>query len=464
LQADLVVLVVADGDRDLARGRADRDAVDQDLGALDVGADGRAAERQAGGAGVGLGLGRRPRVGLRLGRRRVVGDDEHDDREQQADGADADEDQRGAVGGDLRVRLAGVDGGVRAAHRRDRGERAGVDGAGGEGAAELGDGATFFSGAHGAEGLAEQFGEPTGGLDALLAVLAEGQLQQLDGRGRGVARGRDLGPHVLEHRGHRALGRERRLALEHLVEDAAERVDVGAVVEVGAVALLGAHVLRGAEHLAGPGQLHGVEAAGDAEVEDFNDGGDADGLDEDVVGLEVAVEDAVLVRLAEALGDLPRELQALELGDAALLEPLGQALAGQQLHDHVRAAVVGLAVLVHADRRRVAQLRGDLELAAEPDDELGVGQALAPDQLDRDLAIDLGVVGLVDDAHAALADDLLDQVAAGDRPADVVGETDLQRRRGGAARLRIDGLDSRGLASPWRYVHRGFAGKASVTV
>ena len=218
------------------------------------------------------------------------------------------------------------------------------------------------------------------------------------------------------------------------------------MVEVGPVALLRAHVLRRAEHLARARQLQGIDAAGDAEVEDLDDRGDADGLDEDVVGLEVAVKNAVLVRLAEALGDLARELEGLELGHAALLEPLGEALPGQQLHHHVRPAIFRLAVLVHADRRRVAQLRGHLELAAEAGHELGVRQALAAHQLDRHLTVDLGVVGLVDDAHAALTDDLLDPVAAADRLVDVVVEGHLERR-GRRARCSGGGSRRRGRSS-----------------
>ena len=175
------------------------------------------------------------------------------------------------------------------------------------------------------------------------------------------------------------------------------------------------------------------------------------------------MKDAVLVRLAEALGDLTRELEGLELGHAALLEPLGQALPGQQLHHHVRAAILGLAVLVHANGRRVAQLRGDLELAPEAGHELGVLQALAPHQLDRDLAIDLRVVGLVDHTHAALADDLLDPVAAPDRLADVVVEGHFEGGRRCARRRRDDWFDFGGAASGrtggHRHVRAGVRGR-----
>ena len=129
--------------------------------------------------------------------------------------------------------------------------------------------------------------------------------------------------------------------------------------------------------------------------------------------------DLVLVGLREALGDLFGVLQRLDLGDPPALEPLREALAGEQLHHHVGATIVGLTVLVDADRRRVPELGGDLDLAAEAGDELLVGEALAAHQLDRDVAIDLHVQRTVDDAHPALAEEARDLEAAADHSANV---------------------------------------------
>src|SRR5207249_2017747 len=93
------------------------------------------------------------------------------------------------------------------------------------------------------------------------------------------------------------------IADEHLVEHGPERIDVGATVD-DAIAgrLLGAHVLWCAKRKSGlrdtcaSGVRHGER---DAEVRD-------DGLtrlEQDVLGLEVAMNDAVPVRIIERARD-----------------------------------------------------------------------------------------------------------------------------------------------------------------
>ena len=52
----------------------------------------------------------------------------------------------------------------------------------------------------------------------------------------------------------------------------------------------------------------------------------------DVGGLQVAVDDALLVRLLERLGDLLRDRERLVDRDRAALQPLGEVLAGDELH------------------------------------------------------------------------------------------------------------------------------------
>ncbi len=73
-------------------------------------------------------------------------------------------------------------------------------------------------------------------------------------------------------------------------------------------------------------------------------------------------------------GDLLGELQRLQLGDLALLEPLAQAGAGEQLHHHVRPAVLALAVLEHADGGGWRSWAVTSSSPAEADDELAVGE------------------------------------------------------------------------------------------
>ena len=108
-----------------------------------------------------------------------------------------------------------------------------------------------------------------------------------------------------------ARPREGKLAGGHLVHHAAQRVDVAAAVDAvrHAAGLLGRHVRRRAHHHAGLG-LAGALALvvgelGDAEVHHLDEVLLSLVDDEvDVVRLQVAVDDLVLVRRLERLADL----------------------------------------------------------------------------------------------------------------------------------------------------------------
>ena len=89
---------------------------------------------------------------------------------------------------------------------------------------------------------------------------------------------------------------------------------------------------------------------------------------------------------------------------------VGEVLALDELHDDERADGVG-AVVVHGDHARVVQRRGRLRLVPEAVEEVRVGAVLGPQDLDRDVALELGVAGPVDRGHAALAEQLDEAVA-----------------------------------------------------
>ena len=110
---------------------------------------------------------------------------------------------------------------------------------------------------------------------------------------------------------------ERRAAARHLERDAAERVEVGAPVDLRRVApLLGRHVRRRA-HRARRARRDAGERTGqlrDAEVEDLDAFAArqlAIGDEEDVVGLEIAMRDAGVVRGIEHARDLAADLAEL---------------------------------------------------------------------------------------------------------------------------------------------------------
>jgi len=126
---------------------------------------------------------------------------------------------------------------------------------------------------------------------------------------------------VLDADGERRVALERDAAGRHLVEDDAQRVDVGAGVDGLALDLLGAHVLGRPDHDPGPGDAFLFERAGDAEI---HDAGGARLVDHDVLRLEVAVDDALRVGLGQTVGDLSGDRDGAAGGHHADLadEPL----------------------------------------------------------------------------------------------------------------------------------------------
>ena len=190
--------------------------------------------------------------------------------------------------------------------------------------------------------------------------------------------------------------------------------------------LLGA-ALRGRAVAGDRGLVHPF---GDAEVEDFDGAGVGD---HDIGGLQVAVDDAALVRADEGAYDGDDQLDGAVFreGGGGCLGALGRVLVGVSLalaeevvegfalevfEDHVGGAEV-LAELVDDDDVFVGHLRGGEGLEKEAGDG---SAAVAADEFDGDEAAQAGVAGEEDGAHAAAAkgaDDfvVLDGGARGDR-------------------------------------------------
>ena len=138
-----------------------------------------------------------------------------------------------------------------------------------------------------------------------------------------------------------------------------------------------------------------VDALGEAEVEDLDV---AVVGHEDVVGLEVAVDDALAVRGGEAPRDLERPVDRLLLRHGRAVELAAQRLALEQLGHGVGDAVVRAEVVDREDVRM--RERGDgLGLALEARERVGVRGQLRGEDLDGDLAVELRVARAVDLAH-----------------------------------------------------------------
>ena len=288
---------------------------------------------------------------------------------------------------------------------------------------------------HGArvlEELLERDARVADRLEPPRGVLLQALLEQRPQRRRHARRQlREVGLLVhdrAQHVRHR-LAVEGAPAGEHLVEHAAEGPDVRAAVDGLAARLLRAHVAGGAEQHARlrhrergrvrglgvlrPGERVGVERLGQAEVEHLDA---AVAVDHDVRGLQVAVHDALLVRGLERLGDPEREAGRLLRLERAALQPGGERLAGRELH-HEEALAVALLETVDAGDARVGQRREHARLALEAREPLGVAREARGQQLERDVAAELRVLGAEDLAHAAGAE-LGRDLVVGDRGAD----------------------------------------------
>ena len=251
-----------------------------------------------------------------------------------------------------------------------------------------------------------------------------------DVRPQGAQRRRRLVGLLVQHL-HDVVAVIRRVAGQHLVDDRSHRVDVRARVGGLSGGLLGRHVFgrahghaRPGEAAAGLGGLLDLGALGDAEVEHLDEVGLALPADEqDVLGLEVAVDDAGVVGGLEGVAHLGGDVQRPRGGEGTFLEDHEAQLDPlDELHDEEERAVAGRPRVGDVDDVGVSGLGGRPRLAPEPLDDLGRAAVGGVQDLDRHPPPDLGVFGLVDPAHAALAAQALDAVAAGQqRPHELRG-------------------------------------------
>ncbi len=156
-------------------------------------------------------------------------------------------------------------------------------------------------------------------------------------------------------------------------------------------------------------------------------------VQQNVLGLDVAMDDAVPMRVVERVGHLARDAHRLVDAELRLaVELLAKRLALDVGHDVERQSV-GRAGVEQRQDVRMLERRRRLDLDGEP---LGAehGGELRLEHLDRDLAIVLEVRGEVDGGHAAGAQLPLDSVAVGERGTQSIG-WEGRRRHGHQATL-----------------------------
>ncbi|MEZ4296707.1 MAG: hypothetical protein R3B70_17195 [Polyangiaceae bacterium] len=251
---------------------------------------------------------------------------------------------------------------------------------------------------------------------------------------------------------------------DELVEEHAAGVHVGAAVDGAGGPLLGGHVAGGADDAAGTGEIAGEGALAVGELDVVGDGvvdgdlvfdrgvaaahrlGDAevDQLDalaggareHDVLGLDVAVDEAKGVRFGEGAADLGDDAGGAIGLDAALhREELAEVGALDELHREVDEAAVH-AVRDDLHRVRVVDAAHDGGLAAEAGEHAGLAHAAGVHDLHGEIAARLGVAGAEHGAHGALAEALGDLQGAFERAADQVVHGVSPSGRLGARRSR----------------------------
>ena len=132
--------------------------------------------------------------------------------------------------------------------------------------------------------------------------------------------------------------------------------------------------------------------------------------DQDVLRLDVAVDQARLVRGVERLGDRVQDPQRAPGVELARDDHVLQVRPADDAHGQEQA-VIRLAGLVDRDDVRVVDRGLQQALAAEALAERVIVAEIDGEELERDRSVQRELGRLVDDAHPSLSEDALDAVA-----------------------------------------------------
>ena len=204
---------------------------------------------------------------------------------------------------------------------------------------------------------------------------------------------------------------ERPLASRHLIQDDAEREDVGAVIRDLAFHLFRRHVGDGTEHdsFGGdglrwkPGQcLRRIRIVGQlrqAEVEDLRT---SVRCDHDVGGLQITMGDPSLVSGADAVNQRDRELEQLIKRQAVTRDDGGEGSAIDEFHRQT-CHVVESIDRVHRDDVRMVQRGCGERFLLESTNAIRMAHEPVRERLQCDIASEFGISRAIHLSHATAA-------------------------------------------------------------
>jgi hypothetical protein len=161
-------------------------------------------------------------------------------------------------------------------------------------------------------------------------------------------------------------------------------------------------------------------------------------LEQDVVGLEVAVQHALRVGGRDRRADREHQRRELAGGDPTAPDPGRERLAVEHLHHEVGHPPEGADVR-HVDHVGVADARRRPALAEEALDDLDVAREVGAQGLEGHPLAEVAVLGLVDDPHAPFAE-LAEHLVAPEHGAGLRGRLEtIAHVQGAIARFRARG-------------------------
>ena len=177
---------------------------------------------------------------------------------------------------------------------------------------------------------------------------------------------------------------------------------------LGVLGLLRRHVVQRPHHLAGAGQRHlqriPVRELGQTEVGDLQL---AAFVQQQVLRLDVAVDDAVVMGVLQGRADLRHDGQRLARRQPAAVQQLPQVGPVDVLHQEIEP-LIPPAEIVHGHDVRMIEQRQGAGLAGEPFGKRRVVGDGGSEDLQGHRAAQLLLPGLVDDPHAAAANQVQD--------------------------------------------------------